>query len=327
MTTKLHWPQDQLFVSPAEREAFQLRCNESFRQACERLRIPHDLTPYLGSLYIPLAAWLERRRSRQPRTLVIGLCGGQGSGKSTVATLLKTVLVSAFNVRTVCFSIDDIYKTKADRQQLAKTIHPLFATRGVPFTHDVHLGIDTIKRLVSQSEDQTTAIPSFDKATDTRAPEDTWPRHTGATDIIIMEGWCVGALPQTETALSQPINALERDEDPDGVWRRRVNDALQSEYRTLFGYLDALLMLKVQDMEQVFTWRRLQEHKLAEQAAASGVNLDDLSIMNDAEVDRFIMHYERITRHILDEMPRRADIVFSLDDSHNAARVTINKPI
>ena len=32
-----------------------------------------------------------------------------------------------------------------------------------------------------------------------------------------------------------------------------------------------------------------------------------------SELRRFIMHYERLTRHILSEMPGRADVVLRLD--------------
>ena len=186
-------------------------------------------------------------------------------------------------------------------------------TRGVPFTHDVELGIETIDRLRVQGVGQSTLIPSFDKAIDTRMPRTQWPVCEGPIDIVVFEGWCVGAKPQTEEQLKTPINALERDEDRHQIWRRRSNDALEQDYQALFERFEVLLLLKVDSMQRVFEWRRLQEHKLAEKARESGKDLSTLSVMSDAEVDRFIMHYERITRHLLKEMPERADIVLSLE--------------
>ena len=55
--------------------------------------------------------------------------------------------------------------------------------------------------------------------------------------------------------------------------------------------------------------------------------MKELQIISDFELDRSIMHYERLTKHILDEMPRRADIVFFLDQSHDVGRLAINKPL
>lgn len=327
MSGGLRWPEDQLFSSPDELASRASACEPAFRELLDEMRIEADLGCYLESLYLPLAAWLARRRAQQSSALVVGLCGGQGSGKSTVAALLKGVLERSFDQRALCFSIDDIYKTREDRQQLAETVHPLFATRGVPFTHDVELGIDTIDRLRAQRPGQSTAIPAFDKAIDTRKPQSEWPICEGTVDVVVFEGWCVGARPQSDQQLEAPINELERDEDPEGIWRRHSNEALASAYRPLFDKLEVLLMLQVDSMQRVFEWRRLQEHKLAEKAHASGADLSTLSVMSDAEVDRFIMHYERLTRHILSEMPSRADIVFPLGPHHNPISVEIRRPI
>jgi D-glycerate 3-kinase len=291
------------------------------------MKISADLSPLLDSLYLPSAAWLHRHRKRRERALVVGLCGAQGSGKSTLSALLQAVLPSGFNQRVVTFSIDDIYKTKAERDAMAREVHPLFATRGVPGTHDVNLGIVTITSLQKQNSTQSTAIPAFDKARDDRRPENAWPRIQGPVDVIIFEGWCVGALPQPEEALMAPINALETRDDPGGEWRTAVNQALDGEYRKLFALIDVLLMLKVDSMSSVFEWRRLQERKLAQKAAEEQLPASELRLMSDDQLDRFIMHYERLTRHILSEMPARADIVFPLDATHNPAHVLINKPI
>lgn len=327
------WPESQNFLSATELAELSGRCREPFVSACQNMRIETDLTPFLTAMYLPLAAWLQRMRKQQTgHTLVIGLTGGQGSGKSTVCELLKTVLQHGFDASVASLSIDDIYKTHAARQQLAEQVHPLFATRGVPGTHDVELGIGTIQRLQQQNAGESTAIASFDKAIDDRRPQEQWPTFSGPADFVIFEGWCVGAKPQSQQALQEPVNSLERDEDSEAIWRSTVNRELEGDYKKLYDLIDVQLMLKVESMEQVFEWRRLQEHKLRASIAqsdngtkASGAK--SLRVMSDTEVDRFIMHYERLTRHLLEEMPQRADIVFFLDDTHNPARLKINHSI
>jgi D-glycerate 3-kinase len=76
-------------------------------------------------------------------------------------------------------------------------------------------------------------------------------------------------------------------------------------------------------MERVFEWRGLQEQKLAKKINRSSPPTAGLTIMSEADLRRFILHYERLTRHILNEMPGRADIVFFLDETHNAAKVRV----
>ena len=327
MPSRLEWPADQMWLTCEQVNNLHSRCGEAFRTTSKRLQLDADLDPLLPSLYLPLAAWLDQYRGRKDAPSVVGLCGAQGSGKSTVTELLKTVQTIGFERNVASFSLDDIYKTREERQHLARTVHPLFATRGVPGTHDVALGIETIEGLKRLGSGQSMQIATFNKATDTREPRALWPRCEGAIDFIIFEGWCVGARPQSDSALLAPLNALEKNEDPNGSWRTHVNQHLREAYQTLFDHIDVLILLEVEGMHKVFEWRRLQEHKLLATAAESGVDTTQLAIMSDQEVDRFIMHYERLTRHILYEMPQRADIVFSLDDSHTPARVTINHPL
>ncbi len=324
MLTDVNWPSQQLFLTRERLAALAERCRPAFVAECRAMRIDEDLSPLLESLYLPLAAWLRARCGDDRRTQVVGVCGAQGSGKSTLCRLLGAVLEQSFDEPAVALSIDDIYETRERRAELAAQAHPLFATRGVPGTHDVALGLDVVGRLISLGEDQAVPLPVFDKATDTRLAPDRWRCQSGPVATVLFEGWCVGAVPENEAALIDPINILEREEDRDGVWRRTVNERLRGDYQRLFALIDVLILLRVDSMRRVFEWRRLQEHKLA---AASAAKSADTRIMTDEQVDRFVMHYERLTRHILAEMPARADIVFDLDESHSAARVHINNPI
>ena len=321
----MRWPETQLFLASDRLAELADRCRDAYSAACEDMRIDNDLEPLLETLYLPLAAWLLAARGEADGTLIVGVCGAQGSGKSTFCRLLGTVMGEAFGHRTATLSIDDIYETRERREELAREVHPLFATRGVPGTHDVALGLQTIEALKRLGNGDELRVPVFDKAIDTRLAREHWKLQRGPVQTLLFEGWCVGALPQSEEALSEPVNRLEREEDTQAVWRRSVNAELEGNYRQLFALIDILILLRVDGMHRVFAWRRLQEHKLAESAA--GRDGRQTRIMSDAQVDRFVMHYERITRHILDEMPGRADIVLNLDASHSAASVRINKPL
>ncbi|WP_237066747.1 phosphoribulokinase [Microbulbifer guangxiensis] len=274
-------------------------------------RLPPEFNLSIDAYLLPLAVWLAEQR-KDECCLVVGLCGGQGSGKSTLTAFLNLVW-SAMGLRSTGFSLDDIYLTRAERLQLARTVHPLFATRGVPGTHDVPLGIETIDRLCTSSDTESVPIPWFDKSIDDRAPRQSWVRQHGPVDILVFEGWCVGAQPWQGN--DEPINALERNEDPQGIWRNYINRALAGSYRDLFARMDTLVMLKVPDMQCVLAWRTQQEHELR---SVSGGG------MSDDQIERFVQHYERITRNLLREMPARADCVLELGRDHGIAGLRLN---
>ena len=323
----IQWPTEQLFVAPKAAQIAHAACAKPFRELCDNLRIDADLEPWIEALYIPTAAWLQRKRNQLQRPMVVGLTGGQGSGKSTVSALLALVLREAFQANAVALSIDDIYMTHAERQQRGREVHPLLATRGPPGTHDAEMGLATIDQLLAQTPEQSTQVPAFDKATDDRRPQSEWPTHAGHVDFVLFEGWCVGAKPQLSTELQTPINALEREEDADALWRQTVNQELSDTYQALFARIDAQILLRIDSMERVFEWRQLQERKLRDQIQRDGPSDKPMRVMTEQEVNRFIEHYERITRHLLGEMPGRADIVLDIDTNHNPANVRINRPL
>jgi D-glycerate 3-kinase len=256
-------------------------------------------------------------RARLGRPVVLGVSGSQGSGKSTLARGLARALTAA-GQRVAVLSIDDLYLPKAERARLGAAVHPLLATRGPPGTHDVALGCATITALTGAGPDQETPIPRFDKARDDRAPRDAWDAFRGRADIVIFEGWCVGARAEQAGALASPVNELERTEDADGGWRAYVNQQLATRYGDLFGLIDRLVMLRAPSFDVVFAWRRQQERELE---AKLGAAARGSQIMDDAALARFIMLYERLTRHILREMPARADIVAALSESREVLSV------
>ncbi|WP_237055405.1 phosphoribulokinase [Microbulbifer sediminum] len=311
--TETRWP-TQVIV---QAQALAAALDGEIQQFIAAQRLPGAFRKVIGDYYFPLAVWLARHQQHRGSPLVVGLCGGQGSGKSTLTAFLQLVWQS-LGIKSAGFSLDDIYLTRNERMQLGRRVHPLLVTRGVPGTHDVQLGIETIDRLTQRAgtgvAGEEVPVPRFDKAIDDRAPRDSWPHRQSPVDILLFEGWCVGALPWEDR--EDPVNELERQEDPEGVWREYVRAQLAGPYRELFSRLDLLLMLQVPDMECVLEWRRLQEEKLR---AATGGG------MSDAAVNRFVQHYERVTRYLLEEMPQRADCVLQLGRDHQVCGLRLNR--
>jgi len=247
-------------------------------------------------------ALLRRLRSSARRPFLLGICGAQGSGKSTLAAGLAERLNQA-GIGCAILSLDDLYKTRAARQRMAEELHPLFATRGVPGTHDLDLAFALIDALEGGQEGR---LPRFDKGRDDRLPEQQWESAPADTQVLIFEGWFVGARAELDAALDTPVNRLERDEDAQGEWRRYANQALEGDYQRLFARIDMLVLLAAPGFGVVRSWRIQQEQGLRAQGRGG---------MDDAQIARFIQHYERLTRHILAEMPDRADLVIELDPS------------
>lgn len=258
-------------------------------------------------------AAIDAARERWPgETLVVGICGAQGSGKSMLAAKL-TDRLEAEGLNSAILSLDDLYLPREAREQMAQDVHPLFRVRGVPGTHEVVLGLEVLDRLIAG---QPVRMPRFDKATDTRATHGEWPLVKGPVDVVLFEGWCVGAVPQNDAALAVPVNELETTQDSDGLWRTHVNACLAGPYRQLFSRIGLLVLLEAPGFEVVQRWRTEQEHELRR----NHDDHPDSAIMSDDEVATFIRHYERLTCHILAEMPTRADLVLSLDDQRRVIR-------
>lgn len=277
-------------------------------------RLPEAYAQAAQTWFIPLADTLASHHRGASRPILVGINGSQGSGKSTLAAFLSFYLETQHSLKVATLSIDDFYLSQSARQQLAARVHPLLATRGVPGTHNIRLALDLVNDL---KHDKRVSLPRFNKATDNPLPVSAQPDFQGPADIIIFEGWCWGAEPQPEESLKLPVNLLEEKEDPDGRWRRFVNEQLKGDYQSLFALADYTIMLKAPSFEHVFRWRCEQEHKLA----ASGVK-NATAIMTDAQIARFIQHYQRITESCLATLGFRSDYVFRLDEHRKIIDVT-----
>ena len=235
------------------------------------------------------------------KSAVYGIAGLQGSGKSTL-TMQMAALGKSRGLKIAVLSIDDFYLGKRERNALARNIHPLLAMRGPPGTHDVSLACAVIDKL---KQGKPASIPRFDKIGDTRLPPSRWEKVDGRVDLIILEGWFLFAMPEAEAGLARPLNRLEREQDPDGSWRRYCNAALR-DYARLWQRIDRSLFLQGPGFELVTHWRWQQEQSL--QAANP-----KRRAMSKAEVENFVLLFERTSRNVFARLPKLADRVVRLD--------------
>ncbi len=257
----------------------------------------------LNALNQTVAIARQRAEARIP---VVGVAGPQGCGKTT---LVKAY--TAFHPQTAHFSLDDVYLDASERRKLAAAAHPLFATRGPPGTHDLGLLRDTLDALQSADPDSRTLLPAFDKVTDNPAPRTRRPVFEGRPQLILIDGWCLGAASQPADKLETPLNRLESNEDPRGKWRRAVDDHLTLPYAVAFQRLDAILYLRAPSFDVVPDWRCEQEEGLLGRPLTSA---------DRDRIGRFVQHYERITRHMM-AGGRRADVEIQLDTRRNVTEV------
>jgi D-glycerate 3-kinase len=247
---------------------------------------------------------IERQRARTPdRPVLIGVGGAQGSGKTTACELL----VAANRPRFAQFSIDDVYLDTQQRAKLAARTHPLFITRGPPGTHDIAPARETIAALMRAGPESETPIPRFDKIADRMKPRSEWPVFRARPEAILIDAWCLGALP---VAPSPPLNAVE-EEDADGRWREIQNEFLRTSYAEWFAEFDAIVYLQAPSWDIVRRWRGQQEVTLRGRA---------LTADEEAWIDRFIQHYERITRSMIAGR-RMAQAVVRLTDDRSVLEI------
>ena len=273
----------------------------------------------IKSFLIPISFWIRKKIDKN-KTLIIGLAGGQGSGKTTVSSILTLILQKYFKLNVCKISIDDFYKTREDRKLLSKTKHDLLMTRGVPGTHDINLLLSFFKKIKSKNF-KNLQIPMFNKAMDDRCSKKSWQKIKKKPDIVIFEGWCVGAKAQTNSQLKKPINSLEKFYDQDVKWRSYVNNQLKTKYKTLFKHLDGLLYLKAKNFNLLKKWRLKQERKLWVQKK----NKKNLKIMSSEDVINFMQTYQRITQQMFKDALKSSSIIMNLNSNHQIEKIKFKK--
>ena len=268
----------------------------------------------LKKTYIPISFWIENKYKKKGKTLFLGFSGGQGSGKTTVAKILKIILKKFFKREIYVSSIDDFYKTLKDRNEMSHTIHPLFKTRGVPGTHDISL-VKKFFDFIKKKNFKKFKLPKFDKSMDDRLKKKYWSNIKKRPEIVILEGWCVGAKPQSNSIINKSINVLEKYEDKHLIWRKYANEKLKKEYKKLFAMIDHFIFMKIPNFNVVYKWRLLQEIKLRKKSHSNK------KIMSYNEIKRFIMFYERITLQMIKDLSKSASVVIFLKTNHKIKKI------
>ena len=259
---------------------------------------------------IPMCFWIAGKiRNKKP--YFVGLAGGQGTGKTTVSSLVKIILEKYFKLKVFKISIDDFYKTRKERNSLSKRIHPMLMTRGVPGTHDINMMLSFFKKTKNKNFKKM-ILPSFNKAIDDRFSKKYWYKINQKPDVIIFEGWCVGAKAELNKTLKKPINSIEKIYDKKLVWRKYVNLQLRNKYKELYSQLNCMVYLKAKNFNMLQKWRLKQERKLRLKTKKESSH----KIMSKKNVINFMQTYQRITENMFKNTPKYASIVINLNSNH-----------
>ncbi|WP_233258531.1 glycerate kinase [[Phormidium] sp. ETS-05] len=231
----------------------------------------------LWRLWLPLAEHLAKQQQNLGRPFVQGILGGQGTGKTTLARMVQLILSQRQpKLRTVCISIDDLYKTYAERQQLLE-VDPRLIWRGPPGTHDVDLGVAVLDAL--RGGDSPVAIPRFDKSAWGGAGDRMAPEMVESADIVLFEGWLVGVQPVPDAAFDNPPEPIITRDDI--AFARDMNRKLQ-DYLPLWERLDSLMVLYPVDWRLSLPWRQEAERERVASGAGG---------MTDAQIADFVKYF------------------------------------
>ncbi len=264
----------------------------------------------IKNFLIPICFWIAKKADNK-KPYFVGLAGGQGTGKTTISSIIKIILEKNFKLKVFKISIDDFYKTRKERITLSKKVHPMLLTRGVPGTHDINMMLDFFKKSKAKKF-KNMKLPNFNKAIDDRFPKNKWNKINKRPDVIIFEGWCVGARAETNKTLTKSINSMEKANDHKLVWRKYVNQQLKTKYKKLYSQLNCMIYLKAKNFSLLQKWRLKQEHKLWLKTKKKGGH----KIMSKGDVINFMQTYQRITQNMFKSMPKYASIILNLNSNH-----------
>jgi len=273
----------------------------------------------LKSYLIPISFWIAKKTNKK-KPMIIGLAGGQGTGKTTITSILSLILKKYFKLNVFKISIDDFYKTRSEREKLSKKKHPLLMIRGVPGTHDYRIIYDFFKK-IKNKKFISLRLPKFDKSKDDRCHKKLWYKINSRPDVIILEGWCVGAKAQKKSQLANSINSLEKTKDQNLVWRKYVNIQLKTRYKNLFKQINEIIYLKANNFKVLQQWRIKQENKLR----ISAKNKKNTKIMNKSDIINFMQTYQRITQNMFKNAPKYASIIMKLNSNHQINSIIFKK--
>jgi D-glycerate 3-kinase len=266
----------------------------------------------LWRLWLPLAMQLAEIRTKLGRTLIQGILGGQGTGKSTLCAIVRIIL-RHLGYSAIDLSLDDLYLTYAERQKLQQS-DPRLIWRGPPGTHDVNLGLEVLDRCLDNNCLESIVIPRFDKSAFNGSGDRTTPELINQVDILLFEGWFVGVRPIEDSAFDNPPLPIITTEDC--IWARDNCDRLQN-YLPLWDKLDRLIVLKPVDYRLSQQWRKEAEQKAIALGKAG---------MSDDEIDRFVeyfwksLHPELYIPPLINN-PDFTDLIIDIDAAHQTDKI------
>lgn len=286
---------------------------------------PSEMLCLLWQYWLPLAQRLAEQQQKMGQTLIQGLMGGQGTGKTTLGIVLN-ILLRHFGKTFLSISLDDIYKTFVERQKL-RDRRPDLIWRGPPGTHDINLGIQVLQKLRDRhpSNPQEILIPRFDKSLHNGAGDRIDSEISYSADIVLFEGWFVGMRPL-------PLSAF-RDWLPPILSKRDREFALECnsnlyDYLPLWSYLDSLILLLPKDYKYSLQWRLEAEHKLI---ITRKTGMSDQAITQFVEYFWKALHPEIFLPHMISSRDRllgkqinsgpKVDLVIEISRSHKPTNI------
>ena len=155
--------------------------------------------------------------------------------------------------------------------------NPLLSGRGQPGTHDVELGVKILDEIYSINDAKgKVELPVFDKSLfegyGDRA--ETGPTLTAPLDVFILEGWSMGFSPITPAEVEQKL----KNSAPGSPLTQYSLEALQQINKNLEAYtawykrFSVFLQIKPEELDNVYVWRREQEHKMKEANGGKGMS-------------------------------------------------------
>ena len=235
----------------------------------------------LWRLWLPLAQQLDRQQKALGAPFIQGISGGQGVGKTTLTKILQLILKSLGH-RTAVLSVDDLYLTYAQRQVLQQQ-DPRLIWRGPPGTHDVELGMKTLRDMKEVAAGGQVSVPQFDKSLYGGQGDRTTPLTMPAPTILLFEGWLVGTRPLADAFFTKEPTDLPTPilTSADRAFARESNRRLQ-DYLPLWALLDSLIVLNPVDYRLSQRWRQEAERSMKATGRAG---------LSDPEIADFVVYF------------------------------------